>query len=56
MEKGQITMPIFQSLDAYWPGLQVMTMMMMMMMITMIRMTKTLVKDVKVTIELVTVD
>lgn len=23
MEKGQITMPIFQSLDAYWPGLQV---------------------------------
>lgn len=22
MEKGQITMPIFQSLDAYWPGLQ----------------------------------
>ena len=53
MEKGQITMPIFQSLDAYWPGLQVMT---MMMMITMIRMTKTLVKDVKVTIELVTVD
>ena len=23
MDKGQITMPIFQSLDAYWPGLQV---------------------------------
>lgn len=23
MEKGQVTMPIFQSLDAYWPGLQV---------------------------------
>lgn len=22
MDKGQITMPIFQSLDAYWPGLQ----------------------------------
>lgn len=22
MEKGQVTMPIFQSLDAYWPGLQ----------------------------------
>lgn len=24
MDKGQITMPIFQSLDAYWPGLQTM--------------------------------
>jgi len=24
MDKGQVTMPIFQSLDAYWPGLQTM--------------------------------
>ena len=23
MAKGSVTMPIFQSLDAYWPGLQV---------------------------------
>lgn len=23
MNKGQITMPIFQSLEAFWPGLQV---------------------------------
>ena len=23
MDKGQITLPVFQSLDAYWPGLQV---------------------------------
>lgn len=23
MDKGQVTMPVFQSLDAYWPGLQV---------------------------------
>lgn len=25
MEKSAITMPVFQSLDAYWPGLQVST-------------------------------
>jgi len=23
MAKGSVTMPVFQSLDAYWPGLQV---------------------------------
>lgn len=23
MDRGQITMAVFQSLDAYWPGLQV---------------------------------
>ena len=23
MDKSAVTMPIFQSLDAYWPGLQV---------------------------------
>lgn len=51
MEKGQITMPIFQSLDAYWPGLQVK----MIMMITMIRMTKTPVKDLKLANDIVTV-